>query len=111
MATRNPLPARAHLPIVMNLKSHFAAKIPQQVNISCRLVPEVEVVAFMNFAGMQPLLQNSMSKLVRRHEREIAREGKEQDRIDTGGFQQTQFFRKRRDRKSTRLNSSHLGIS
>jgi len=36
-----------------------------------------------------------MSKLVRRHERKIAREGKQQNRVNASSFEQPQFFRKR----------------
>src|SRR5271169_5970470 len=73
VAARNPLPAQSHLGIIMDLKSHFPPKFAQQFNVSRRLVPEVKVVAFVNFAGVQALLQNLMGKLVRRHQRKIAR--------------------------------------
>jgi hypothetical protein len=81
----------------VNLKSHvfLPAQLAQQLNVPRCLVPEVEVVAFVNFPGMKPLLKNFMGKLVRRHQRKIAREGEQQDRIDAGGFQESQLFRKR----------------
>src|SRR5208282_2586515 len=95
MWLRNPLPAQAHLGIIVDLKSHFPAQIAQHLNVARRLVPEVEVVAFVDFPGMQALLQDFMGKLVRRHQRKIARKREQQDRVDPGGFQQAQFFRKR----------------
>jgi Skp family chaperone for outer membrane proteins len=58
-------------------------------------VPKVKVIAFVNLARMQALLQNFMRKLARRHQRKIAREGKQQNRIHSSGLQQPQLFRKR----------------
>jgi len=55
----------------------------------------MEVVALMHLAGMQPPFQNFMGKLVRRHQRKIAREGKQQHRVNPRGFQQPQLFRQR----------------
>src|ERR1039458_6891309 len=95
VAARNPLPAQAHLRIIVDLKSHLPAQLAQQLDVSRGFVPEVEVVAFVNLAGMQALLQNFMGKLVRRHQRKIAREGEQQNRVDAGGFQQAQFLRSR----------------
>ena len=87
------------------------------MNVSRRFVSEVEVVAFVNFTGMQTLFQNFMGKLVRRHQRKIAREGKQQNRVDSGGFEQAQFFRQRsqqlqavigtQDAGGVRLESDH----
>ncbi len=79
----------------MDLKSHFQAELAQQFDVSRRFAPEVEVVAFVNFAGVQAPFQNFMGELVRRHQRKIAREGKQHHRVDPGRFEQAQFFRKR----------------
>src|SRR5205807_617764 len=57
VAARNRLPAQSHLEIIVGLKSHLSTKIAQDLNVSRCLVSEVEVVAFVNFAGMQALLQ------------------------------------------------------
>src|SRR6202023_3134485 len=62
VAARNRLPAQAHLGIVVDLKSHLPAQFAQHLNVSRGFMPEVEVVAFVNFAGMQALVQNLMRK-------------------------------------------------
>ena len=95
VAARNGLAAQAHLGIIVDLKSHFSSQIAEHLNISRRLVSEVEVVALVHFAGMQAPLQNLMGKLMRCHQRKIAREGKQQNRVDAGSFEQAQFFWKR----------------
>ena len=41
------------------------------------LVSEVKVVAFVDFAGVQAASQDVMRELVRSHQRQIAREGKQ----------------------------------
>jgi hypothetical protein len=55
-------------------------------------MPEMKVVAFVNFPRLQSLLQNIVRKMMRRHERKIAREGKQQDGIDPGFAQKAKFF-------------------
>lgn len=57
---------------------------------------EVEVIAFMDFAGMEVFLENVMGELVRRHQREIASKGEKQDSIDCRGLQKPKLFWKRR---------------
>src|SRR5208282_3229163 len=118
---RNRLAAQAHLGIIVDLKSHLPSQIAQQLNVSRRFVSEVEVVAFVNFTGMQALFQNFMSKLMRRHQRKIAREGKQQNRVDAGGFEQPQFLRKwgqqleivigTQDASGMRLEGDNHGLS
>src|ERR1700686_2259763 len=67
LAAGDALPTQAHLGIIVDRKSHLSAQLAQQMNIARRLVPKVEVVTLMNFADMQPVLQNLMRKLMRGH--------------------------------------------
>src|SRR5258708_34782386 len=93
MAARNRFSAQAHLGIVVHLKSHLSTKIAQHVNVSRRFVSEVEVVAFVNFAGVQALLQNLMRELVRGDRVKISHEGNEQTAVNNDGLEQEQVVR------------------
>ena len=50
---------------------------------------EMEVEAFMDFAGVQFADENLFYEMVRAHHREIAREGKDERCIDAGFGEQT----------------------
>src|ERR1700688_4586424 len=83
------------LRINLHFKAHFAAKLREKIYVSGSLVPEAEVVAFMHFAGMQFFLQNALGKLAWGHQRKVASERKHENRIDSGTFEESQFFRYR----------------
>ena len=50
-----------------------------------------------------------MGKLVRRHERKIAREREQQNRVDARRFQQAQFFRKRSQKFQVVIGTQNAG--
>ncbi len=50
-----------------------------------------------------------MSKLMRRHQRKIARERQQQNRIDSSSFQQPQLFRERGKQFQTVIGSQNPG--
>src|ERR1022692_995686 len=56
VAAGNIFPAQPHFEIIVHFKSHLASQVAQHLNVALRFVSEVEVVAFMNFASMQPFL-------------------------------------------------------
>src|SRR4029077_19413635 len=79
----------------MDLKPHLPAKFAERIDVAGSFVSEVKVVALMDFAGAQSFLQNLVGKLVRSHQRQVARERKEQDGVNSGRGQQPQFLRRR----------------
>jgi hypothetical protein len=48
---------------------------------------EAEVVAFVYFAGEQFLLQNSLGKLPRGHERKVSAKGQQENGVNSSAFQ------------------------
>ena len=58
---------------------------------------KAEVVTLVHFARVQFLFQNPFRKLMGRHHRQISAKRKQQDGIEAGGFEQAEFFGKRRD--------------
>src|ERR1700722_13230315 len=95
VAARNVFSPQAHLGIVVYFEAHFFTEFAQLMNVARRFVPEVEVVPLMNFTRLQALLQNVVGELMRRHQRKVARKGKQQNRIDAGTSQKLKLFRQR----------------
>jgi hypothetical protein len=105
LAARDGFPAQLHLGIHLHLKSHLPPELGQHIHVAGRLVSKPEIESFMHFARMQLLFQDSFGKLPRRHQREIAPEGKQQDRIYSGSLEPAEFLGSR----SQQLQSS-LGL-
>src|SRR5262249_4980121 len=95
LAAGNRFAAQRHLVEDLHVETHLHAELLQGFHIPSGLVSEVEVVAFVNFASMQRIAQNTFGKLTRREKREIAAEGKYENRVQAGGREQVQFLRSR----------------
>src|ERR1700690_2424702 len=54
---------------------------------------KAEVISLMHLARVEMFLENVMRKLVRSHERKIARKRQQQNRVQLGGLQQPKFSR------------------
>src|SRR3954452_21686831 len=89
--------AQLHLRIDLHFESHFTSELFKHFDIAGGLVSEMKVVTFVHFARMQLLLQDVVRELMGRHQREIAGEGKQQNRVESGRFEQAKFFGKWRE--------------
>src|SRR5579871_600629 len=105
LAAGNRLPAKPKLGINVDVKSHFPPELSQQSNVALRPVAKAEVVTFVNFASLQALLQDFLSELARGHQREIAGERKQQQRVQSGRFEQSNLFRRWRQQSEIRIRA------
>src|SRR6266576_1639524 len=76
--------AQRHFVENLYSKSHLTAKFGERVHVAGSFVSETEVVAFVNFRGVQLFFEDSLGKLARGQQGEIASEGKQEDGIDAG---------------------------
>ncbi len=90
------MPAQHEFGVSVNVKSHLAPKRREGLDVALRLVAEVEVVAFVHFARVQRVDEYLLGEIVRRHQRQVARERQHQHRIHACLLQQLQLDRKRR---------------
>ena len=68
----------------MNFESHFVPHLAQRLDVARRLVAEMKVVSLVNFASVQPSLQDFVRELVGRHQRQVTREGENERRVNAG---------------------------
>ena len=92
LAAGDPLAAQLHFRINLDLESHLAPELGQQIHVARSFMPEAKVVAFVNFARVQFSLQNAFRKLPRRHKRKIAPEGQQQHGVNSRAFEPAQFL-------------------
>src|SRR3954447_22058240 len=78
-------------------------KLGQHFHIPSGLVSETEVEPFMYFARMQAFLEYPLGELPRRHQGEIAPEGKHQHRINPRPLQPAKLLRQRCKQFRTRF--------
>src|SRR2546426_790370 len=91
-SARDGLASQLHFRINLNSESHFTPQLRQHFDVACRFVAEMEVVAFMHFAGLQSFFEDFVGELPRRHQRQIASERKLQNSVQAGSFEKPQFF-------------------
>ena len=97
LAAGDGFTAQFHLRIDFDLEPHLAAELSQRVHVARCFVAEMEVIAFMQFAGAQLFLQDLFRKLSRSHQGKVTSEGQEQHRIQAAGLEQAELFRGGRD--------------
>src|SRR5947208_15535725 len=95
LAARYSLAAQFHLRILLHLKPQSASEFRQHFHIARCFVAETEIKALMYLARVKFLLQDSFGKILGRHQRQIAPERKQQNRIDPCSFQPTDLLRSR----------------
>src|SRR5947209_5403094 len=69
----------------------------------------MEVEAFVNFDSFQSIAQNDLREILRAHQRQIAREGKQQNGVNSCLFQKPEFFSSGREQLQAgiRAQNSH----
>src|SRR5450432_3824166 len=107
LAAGDALAAQLHLGIDLDLEAHLASEFGEHRHVTRGLMTEAEVESFMHLAGVQLFLQNAFGKLSWRHQRKIAAEGKQENGIYAGGFEQAQFFGGRREELQSRFRSQN----
>src|SRR3984957_17231101 len=89
LAAGDGFPAQGHLGIDLDIKSHLAPEFGHQIHVAGRFVTESKIEAFVHFGSVQPFFQNALGELSRRHQRELATEGKDEHDIEPGGVKLT----------------------
>ena len=92
LRARNRFSSQSQLGINLYLETHLAAEFREHIDVARGLIAEMKVEAFVYLARLQTCFQDVMGKRLRRHERKIARERKQQNSIQASGFQQAQFL-------------------
>ena len=115
------MPAQHQFGVGVHVEAHLAPERGERLDVALRLVAEVEVVAFVHLARMQRVHQHLPREVVRRHQRQVAREWQHQHGIDAGLLQQLQLDLKRReqlgrnvgpqDAQRMRLEGHHHGLA
>src|SRR4029077_6923422 len=79
------------------------AEFAQRLHGPSRLVSEMEVIPLMHFQGMQLVPKNVSCKLPWCKQRQIASEGKQQNRVEARLRQQPQLFGRRSEQLESRV--------
>ena len=75
-------------------EAEFAAERFEAVDAGLGLIAEAEVFAFVQLGDVEGLLQNIGGEGARRHARELAGEGQDEQRIDAGGGEEFELLRR-----------------
>ena len=71
---------------------HLSAEVGEGLDVAGSFVSEVEVVAFVDLAGFERVVEDLCGELSWGEEGEVAAEGEKQDCVNAGGFEKAQFL-------------------
>src|SRR5580658_7531511 len=82
LAAGNMTTAQNHLRINLGLEAAVLSQLRQRVDVALRLMPKVEVVALVNFAGVQRVDQHLPGEVLGCGQRKIARKRQQQNCVN-----------------------------
>ena len=104
---RHRLAAHPHLRINHNLEPKLTPEFAQQTDIARSLVPESEIVTFMQLNCVQAVTQDLLNEITRAEQRQVSRERQQQHRVNSGLLQQPQLLRHRGQQLQPRIRTQY----